>query len=134
MTRPIAFTVWPLIWTAVTAVQAWGVYKASQHLGAVSTGIAWIPLIALTALQLLLIFALWKLSRWPVVIYLAGCMYNLIAGFLSEPSWRERYPLLGPFVLIILMAIFAITVLPHWKKMTWRPLGRNDFGSPKGAH
>jgi hypothetical protein len=74
------------------------------------------------------------MSRWPVAIYFAGSTYNLVAGFFAEPSWRERYPLLGPFVLVILMAIFGITILPHWKKMTWRPLGRDDFGSPKGAH
>lgn len=130
MKRPLAFWIWPAIWLAVVAFQ---VVAAASDLDN-GTIISWAVLVAIVVVQGGLTYALWRMSRIPVVIYFAFAAYNLVVGFLQSPTWFERYPVLGPFVPIILAAIFAITVLPHWNKMTWWPLRRLDFGSPKGAH
>jgi len=132
MKRPLAIKIWTVIWLATFVFQCWTAFGVVNP-GPFSGG-QWLIFAVSSAVQLGLTFALWRMSRIPVVVYFLGSTYNLVIGFFKEPSWHDRYPLLGPFVLIILMAIFALTILPHWKKMTWRPLGRHDFGSPKGAH
>jgi hypothetical protein len=132
MKRPLAIMVWSVIWLATFV---WGALIAFSAVRLDMTHwISWALLAGLTALHLAMTYALWKMSRWPVVVYFLSTTYNLVSGFFKTPSWHERYPILGPFVLIFWMGAFAVSVLPHWKNMTWSPLGRHDFGSPKGAH
>jgi hypothetical protein len=68
--------------------------------------------------------ALWRLSRWPIV--LQSISFGLVlqnrhqAGF----DWRAHYPLLGIFVFVIPTALYFALVLPHWRKMNWALFGR----------
>jgi hypothetical protein len=68
--------------------------------------------------------ALWRLSRWPIV--LQSISFGLIlqnrhqAGF----DWRAHYPLLGIFVFVIPTALYFALVLPHWRKTNWSLFGR----------
>jgi len=132
MKRPLAIMIWCLVWLGTFAAQAWGLYS-TLRLG-MDGWIGGGRIAGAAILQLAMTYAFWKMSRWPVVVYFLGTTYNLVVGFFRSPSWHERYPILGPFVLIFWMVAFAASVLPHWKNMTWSPLGRHDFGSPKGAH
>jgi hypothetical protein len=132
MKRPLAITIWSILWVFTFVAQAWKVYSAARL--DMTDWVNWAPLAALAVVELALTWSLWKMSRWPVVIYFLGSAYNLVVGFFKSPSWHERYPILGPFVLVFWVGAFAVSVLPHWKNMTWSPLGRRDFGSPKGAH
>ena len=68
--------------------------------------------------------ALARLSRWPVVLHVMSVAASLIAGQLSHFEWRNRFPMLGPFIVIIPLAIYLALTLPHWRKMNWALFGR----------
>jgi hypothetical protein len=68
--------------------------------------------------------ALARLSRWPVVLHVGTVAASLIARHLSHFEWRDRFPMLGPFIVIIPLAVYLALILPHWRKMNWALFGR----------
>ena len=136
MTRPIAFPIWAAIWVALMLYQVWATYMMSRSLvtdWSEITWVNWTPLAALIAVQTLLTYSFWKMSRVPVLIFLGGVIFTVVGGFLVGAVQDSRFWLLGVVAPLVIAGAFVFTILPHWKKMTWSPLGRHDFGSPKGA-
>ena len=137
MTRPVAFPIWATIWVVVMAYQVWAAYVMSRSLvtdWSEITWVNWVPLAALIAVQALLTCSFWRMSRVPVIIFLFGVIVTVVGGFFVDVIQDSRFWLLGVIAPLVFAVVFVVTILPHWKKMTWSPLGRHDFGSPKGAH
>lgn len=67
--------------------------------------------------------ALPRLSRWAPICQSALTVIFLGIRYLNDPNWTDAYPMLGPFIMIIPLAIYLALVLPHWRKMNWAPLG-----------
>jgi hypothetical protein len=136
MTRPVAFPIWAAIWVVVMVYQVWAAYMMSRKLvtdWSEVTWLNWVPLATLIAVQALLTYSFWKMSRVPVIIFLIGVIFTVVGGFFVEVSQDSRFWLLGVIAPLVFAGAFIFTILPHWKKMTWSPLGHHDFGSPKGA-
>ncbi|CAN7336734.1 hypothetical protein [Caulobacter sp. LjRoot300] len=68
--------------------------------------------------------ALARLSRWPILLHVASVGWSLVSRHLAHLEWRERFPILGPFVVLIPLTIYLALTLPHWRKMNWALLGR----------
>ena len=68
--------------------------------------------------------ALARLSRWPILLHVAGVGWSLVSRHLAHLEWRDRFPTLGPFVVLIPLAVYLALTLPHWRKMNWALFGR----------
>jgi hypothetical protein len=68
--------------------------------------------------------ALWRLSRWPIVLQSISFGLVLQNRYQAGFDWRAHYPRLGIFVFVIPTALYFALVLPHWRKMNWGPFGR----------
>jgi hypothetical protein len=68
--------------------------------------------------------ALARLSRWPILLHIASVAWSLVSRHLAHLEWRDRFPILGPFVVLIPLTIYLALTLPHWRKMNWAPFGR----------
>jgi len=72
------------------------------------------------------LIAQWRMSRWPIMIWLALAVFGLSSRYLNNPHWLDRYPTLGIFALLIPIALQAALILPHWRKLNWNLFGRSD--------
>jgi hypothetical protein len=65
-----------------------------------------------------------RLSRWPVVVHVASVAATLVARQMGHFDWRQHYPMFGPFIVLIPLALYLTLTLTHWRKMNWAPFGR----------
>ena len=72
------------------------------------------------------LIAQWRMSRWPIIIWLALSAIGLAMRQAANPHWLDRYPKLGIFALLIPIALQAALILPHWQKLNWNFFGRSD--------
>ena len=109
------------IWTLVGLIQLARLATTASHtaLGGVVVAIV-IGLAALTYQWLGLV----RLSRWPILFQLASVIFSLVSRHFAHFDWRHRYPMLGPFIVIIPLAPYLACTLPHWRKMNWALFGR----------
>jgi hypothetical protein len=70
--------------------------------------------------------AQWRMSRWPIIIWLALGALGLLARHAANPHWLDRYPILGIFAVLIPIGLPAALILPHWRKLNWNFFGWND--------
>ena len=70
------------------------------------------------------VFALTRLSRWPVLVHPIMAALSLFGLYGNDAGLRERFPLLPPLAAILPLLIFLALVLPHWRKMNWALFGR----------
>ena len=65
-----------------------------------------------------------RLSRWPILFQVASVIFSLVSRHLAHFDWRHRYPMLGPFIVLIPLGLYLACTLPHWRKMNWALFGR----------
>jgi hypothetical protein len=70
------------------------------------------------------IVGLVRMSRWPVIVQTVMVLGNVASQYATNPHWTDRYPIFGPFAVIIPLVAYLACTLPHWRKMNWAVFGR----------
>ena len=70
------------------------------------------------------VFALARLSRWPVLVHPILVALSLFGLYGNDAGMRERFPVLAPVAAILPLLVFLALTLPHWRKMNWALFGR----------
>jgi hypothetical protein len=70
------------------------------------------------------IVGLSRMSRWPIVAQTTMVTFNVVFQYATNPHWTDRYPIFGPFAVIIPQTLYLVLILPHWRKMSWAVFGR----------
>jgi peptidoglycan/LPS O-acetylase OafA/YrhL len=65
-----------------------------------------------------------RMSRWPVIVQTVMVLGNVAIQYATNPHWTDRYPIFGPFAVIIPLVAYLACTLPHWRKMNWAVFGR----------
>jgi hypothetical protein len=81
-----------------------------------SSRAAWISLV----LGVIALCGIYAMRRWAVVAILAGQTANAVHWSMTPELWRDKFPVLGPALPWVWLAIWAALLLPHWRRMTWR--------------
>jgi hypothetical protein len=117
---PLSIWIVAVLSSLAGAWQVFLVSRTSVHgLGLTATVIA--LMLALLAYQA---WGLIRLSRWPIVLHVGGVVWSMVSRHLAGVHWRDQYPFLGPFIVLVPLAIYLALTLPHWRKMNWALFGR----------
>ena len=118
---PVSIWIIVALWTLVGLIQLTRLASTAPQdsLG----GVVALILFGLAALTYQWI-GLVRLSRWPILFQVASVIFSLVSRHLAHFDWRHRYPMLGPFIVLIPLAIYLACTLPHWRKMNWALFGR----------
>lgn len=72
-------------------------------------------------LGVIILFGLWTMRRWAFVGYIAAQLLGAAIFWITKPVWSPEAPWTGWGALIV-AGLFAVTTLPYWPRMSWRPL------------
>ena len=118
---PLSIWIIAALWTIVGLIQLTRLASTAPQ-GSLGEVVAMIlfGLVALTYQWIGLV----RLSRWPILFQVASVIFSLVSRHLAHFDWRHRYPMLGPFIVLIPLALYLACTLPHWRKMNWALFGR----------
>jgi hypothetical protein len=117
----------PIIaWCAFLALRAVGSLvmfvgnMPSQPVSAAGLG----SLMATVMLSALAIVGVWLMRRWAALVMVAIMAAETLS--VSMSVWWTRFPVTGPWVSVLWIALFAATCAVYWKKMSWNFFGPSD--------
>jgi hypothetical protein len=113
---PITVIVFAVLLVAMLVRDAYFMWRGDFAALGGTERAAWISL----ALGLFALAGICAMRGWAVALILAGQAANAMHWSMTPALWSEKYPLLGPTMPWIMLAIWAALLLPHWRRMTWR--------------
>jgi len=124
--RPLIVTIWAVllgIGYAVdifNALYAYGVARLdyaelNPGLFQIYRPIAWLAGVAIPV-------GLWLMRRWAVLLYALLQVSGAALIYFFQPPWAAGLPEWALPVSLVFPALFLITVLPYWGRMSWKAL------------
>ena len=120
MRRPLSINIALVLWfLELTVPSVYGLFHPlPMNLSLIHAAV----MLVLTGYYMI---AQWRMSRWPIIIWLGFSAIGLAVRQAANPHWLDRYPKLGIVALLIPIALPAVLILPHWRKLNWNFFGRS---------
>lgn len=139
MKRPLIITIWAILLTIaglIGIISAAWLYVSGQYRDhGLYEGIYAFYAPFSHILGVVVFVGVWLMRKWAFVAYIAGQIAGAAVFWLVNPEWASVMPF-GAWGALAFAALFAATTLPHWGRMTWRPLPIRDafFDAPQNAN
>lgn len=129
MKRPLAITIWAAFLTFATvaglASSAWLHLSGIGRSQGLYEGVYAYYTPVSHVVGVIVLIGLWTMRKWAFVGYIAAQLLGAAVFWATNPVWTAEAPWTGWGALII-ATLFAVTTLPYWPRMSWRPLPFKD--------